>query len=616
MQNLTLRQKLWLPLALAWLGLLSLTVWNALQARDLQLQERRADLRNLVQMSISIAQGLDREVQAGKIDAQAARREAIARIGDLRYGGNGYVTIVDANSVMVMHPTIPTLDGKDMSAWKDAKGFELYKGIAAAGSSPAGSGYLEYWWPKPNETAPSAKLGYVQRYAPWGWDMIAGAYQDDISADFHSMLARSLGALLLLGAVVTLLTVATSRSILRALGADPAVLSAATARIAAGDLAHTPSVARASEGSVLASMARMQGSLVDLVGKVRGVADGIATGAREIATGNADLSARTEQQAASLQETAASMDELTSTVRQNAENAQQASALSVNASEIARRGSEVVGRVVGTIGEISDSSSRIADITGIIEGIAFQTNILALNAAVEAARAGEEGRGFAVVATEVRNLAQRSSTAAKEIKELIAASVQKVQDGSQLADEAGRTMGEVTQAVARVTDIVGEIAAASSEQSRGIEQIGTAVTQMDEVTQQNAALVEQAAAASKALEEQGSQLAQAISAFRTGHDDVQGAPVARSAAVIAPRAATAPRAAVVTKKATVAVASNRARTPAATMAAPPAAAPAKTKAEYKPAVKLASKQTVKPAPAPRVERTTAAAASSDEWETF
>ncbi len=305
-----------------------------------------------------------------------------------------------------------------------------------------------------------------------------------------------------------------TRSITRALGAEPSELSDITRRIAEGDLGTVAGAQAAPQGSVLASMSSMQTGLVQLIGQVRATADNIATGASQIAAGNVDLSSRTEEQAASLEETASSMEELTSTVRQNAENAQQASSLAANASEVATKGSDVVGQVVATMTEISESSTKIADITGLIEGIAFQTNILALNAAVEAARAGEQGRGFAVVATEVRSLAQRSSSAAKEIKELIGASVQKIHDGSSLAGEAGKTMTEVTQAVARVTDIMGEIAAASTEQSRGIEQVNQAITQMDEVTQQNAALVEEAAAASKSLEDQGRVLNEAIAFFR------------------------------------------------------------------------------------------------------
>jgi methyl-accepting chemotaxis protein len=265
---------------------------------------------------------------------------------------------------------------------------------------------------------------------------------------------------------------------------------------------------------LLSALREMTERLTAIVGRVRDSSTSIAGAARQIAAGNMDLSQRTEQQAASLQETASSMEELTSTVKQNADNAQQGSMLAANASTVAQKGSKVVDQVVNTMHDISDSSTRIADITGIIEGIAFQTNILALNAAVEAARAGEQGRGFAVVASEVRSLAQRSSSAAKEIKDLIANSVDKIRDGSALAGEAGKTMAEVTQAVARVTDIMSEIAAASTEQSRGIEQVNLAITQMDNVTQQNAALVEEAAAASRSMEDQGEQLNEAVAFFQ------------------------------------------------------------------------------------------------------
>ncbi len=278
---------------------------------------------------------------------------------------------------------------------------------------------------------------------------------------------------------------------------------------------------------LLEALDTMNTRLSGIVSRVREGSTGITMAVGEIAAGNVDLSARTEEQAAALQETAATMEEFTSTVRLNAENARQGSSLAANASDVALRGSGAVGRVVDTMNDLGERSSKIADITGIIEGIAFQTNILALNAAVEAARAGEQGRGFAVVASEVRSLAQRSSSAAKDIKELITSSVQTVQTGATLASEAGRTMSEVTQAVARVTDIMGEIAAASEEQSRGIEQINMAITQMDETTQQNAALVEQAAAASKSLEAQGRQLDETVAVFRVGPSVADGGAGAR-----------------------------------------------------------------------------------------
>jgi methyl-accepting chemotaxis protein len=258
----------------------------------------------------------------------------------------------------------------------------------------------------------------------------------------------------------------------------------------------------------------MQSGLATTVSDIASSADAIATASGEISMGNLDLSQRTEQQAMALERTASSMEQLTSTVRQNADNAKQASTLANNASEIAEKGGDVVSRVVATMNEINDSARSIGDIIGVIEGIAFQTNILALNAAVEAARAGEEGRGFSVVAAEVRNLAQRSAAAAKEIKGLISTSVERVSNGSTLAQDAGQTMDEVVKAVKRVTDIMGEISAASSEQSAGIEEINLAVTQMDSGTQQNAALVEQATAAARSLDDQARGLKQMVGKFR------------------------------------------------------------------------------------------------------
>ncbi|MBN3753307.1 HAMP domain-containing protein [Paraburkholderia sp. Tr-20389] len=285
--------------------------------------------------------------------------------------------------------------------------------------------------------------------------------------------------------------------------------------VARGDLTAVIHVDGKDELSqLLDALRNMNERLLDTVGRVRSSSESIATGSSEIAAGNTDLSQRTEEQAASLEETAASMEELTSTVKQNAENANQGNALAARASDTAARGGDVVSRVVDTMRDISNSSQQVAQIISVIEGIAFQTNILALNAAVEAARAGEQGRGFAVVAGEVRTLAQRSASAAKEIKDLIDESVNRVNSGTALVDEAGRTMGEIVQSVRQVSDLMGEISAASGEQHRGIEQVNVAISQMDEVTQQNAALVEEASAAAQSMASQASTLRELVSTFR------------------------------------------------------------------------------------------------------
>ncbi len=314
--------------------------------------------------------------------------------------------------------------------------------------------------------------------------------------------------------IAVILGIWITRSILRQLGGEPVYAAEVVKHVSEGDLTVVIETKANDQSSMLYSIKEMVGNLAQIVSNVRSTTDSITTASKEIASGNADLSQRSEEQASSLQETASSMEELTSTVRQNAENAKQANQLAHNTSDIAIKGGKVVDEVVETMASISASSRKIMDIISVIEGIAFQTNILALNAAVEAARAGEQGRGFAVVAGEVRNLAQRSAAAAKEITALIEASVDKVDSGTRQVDQAGATMTEIVLAVKRVTDIMSEISAASQEQGAGIEQVNQAITQMDEVTQQNAALVEEAAAAAEAMKEQASALYSAVSAFK------------------------------------------------------------------------------------------------------
>ncbi|MGF6571725.1 methyl-accepting chemotaxis protein [Paraburkholderia sp. GAS333] len=326
------------------------------------------------------------------------------------------------------------------------------------------------------------------------------------------VLVGSLVALAIAVAIVT--AVILTRSVLRQLGGEPSDAQQIAGEIAAGNLRVRIALADGDDRSLMASLEAMRARLTSIVTGIKSSAESISVAAGEIAQGNLDLSQRTEEQAASLEQTAASMEELTSTVKANTDNARQGSTLAHTASQTASAGGDVVHRVVSTMDDISSSSSKVAEIISVIEGIAFQTNILALNAAVEAARAGEQGRGFAVVAGEVRTLAQRSATAAKEIKDLIGTSVSHVRDGSALVQQAGQTMSEVVRSVQRVTDIMGEIASASVEQNTGIEQVNVAVTQMDEVTQQNAALVEQASAAAQAMADQAETLRVAVSIFK------------------------------------------------------------------------------------------------------
>ncbi|MFA8393603.1 methyl-accepting chemotaxis protein [Burkholderia ubonensis] len=442
-------------------------------------------------------------------------------------------------------------------------------------------------------------------------------------------------ALITAGIALSLVMVVAIRFALRGLIIQP-LEQAVThfERIAAGDLTEPVQVQSTNEiGRLFGGIRRMQDAVTAMVQSVHRGAESIDVGAREIATGNTDLSQRTEEQAASLQETASSMEQLTGTVRQNAENARQASQLAVNASDIATQGGEVVGQVVETMQDIATSSGKVVDIIGTIEGIAFQTNILALNAAVEAARAGEQGRGFAVVAGEVRSLAQRSATAAKEIKQLIGDSADKVQSGSELVARAGSTMDEIVQAVRRVTDIMGEISAASEEQSTGIEQVNRAVGQMDAVTQQNAALVEQAAAAAASLEEQTRQMKAVVAGWRVLGGIAHAAAPVRSAPPALPAARPAPQPAAVpalphaghsahahthepqpVKRAALA-AEPKASSGGASAAggyAPRVAKPAAAK----PAAPAAKPALVRPALSGEKPAPVAAGTSNDDWETF
>jgi methyl-accepting chemotaxis protein len=593
MKNLSLKAKLWLVLAVMWLGLLLLAGWSALNTRDTMMKEREAGLKNVVETAAGIVKGYADDVAAGRLSLADAQSQALQRVSTMRYGQDNYVFVFDSQPVVLMHPTSKDIVNKNVGERKDTDGKLYYVEMVKLGKLQQ-QGIVHYMGRLAGTTDTRAeKISQVNYFAPWDWFLVSGVFVNDVQAAFYDNLLRQLLIMFVIGVTVSATMLLIIRSVTRSLGGEPSYAAAIAARIAGGELDVTVMVDGKDKSSLLHAMRQMQQQLAAAITEIREGTHNIGASIKEISAGNSDLSARTEQQAASLQQTAASMEQLTATVRQNADNARQAGNLAQSASDIAAKGGEVVGQVVHTMQGITDSSRRIADIIGVIDGIAFQTNILALNAAVEAARAGEQGRGFAVVAAEVRNLAQRSAQAAKEIKELIGDSVDKVDGGSELVARAGQTMDEIVQAVKRVTDIMAEVTVASEEQSSGIEQVNQAVTQMDQVTQQNAALVEQVAAAAGSLEGQAQRLQDAVSVFHVAEQRRSSAPPA-----LAKRAEPAPGA----------------RPAPVKRSSPPVlktVVASKTRAGAGKPASVKVQQTPWKAPAVKL-----AASNADDWETF
>lgn len=491
------------------LPMLTLVGWMLKTEFDSSIQSRMNATRQHVEIAHGFLVWAHSQETSGQLSQTQAQELAKQVIGNLRYDHQEYFWINDVQQRMVMHPTSPQFNGKDMSTSKDPNGFALFQAFADTGRN-GGKGFVSYQWPRPGSQQPVDKVSYLQGFAPWGWVLGSGVYIDDLYSIFlHKLLIAGLG-----GLVSTVLAGYLFLSFYYVIDGGLKETRRHLHAMTSGDLTTSPLPWGKDEAAqLMIELHAMQDALRTMVLRVRRSSDDIVHSASEIASGAQDLSRRTEHTASNLEESAASMEEITSTVSYTTQHTQEAAKMAQHNAQVAGNGGQVMREVVQTMECIRQSSAQISDIISTIDGIAFQTNILALNAAVEAARAGEQGRGFAVVASEVRNLAGRSAAAAKEIKALIDSSVTQVSIGTDIVRKAGSTIEDIVQSSQQVNKLLNEVATGAHEQNQGIGQIGQAVQELDRMTQQNAALVEETAAAATAMQNQAQTLVSEVARF-------------------------------------------------------------------------------------------------------
>ena len=512
MKRLTFLQKLWIPLILSLLCIAAVATFGALQNRKTSLVERERGLRHAAEMAESIAARYGQLATSGKLSPDEAKQEALATLRSMHFGKDGYVVVIDPGMHAVMNPSKPEAEGKYMGDYRDEKGTYVYRQMVQAAQNPEG-GFVDYYTHRPGARAQIRKRSFIQLYAPWNWIFVSGEYLDDIDAAFWQTVWQTSLVVLLISAVLVGVVVLVNRSLIRVLGGSPEYAKTVVRATAGGDLSVVID-SRADEESLIGQIGLMQKRLRAVVSDIQRGAEHITHAMEEIAAGNADLSRRTEAQAVALAETSTSLAQFKTAVVDNSANAKTASHNATDALSTARQGNEAVTAVADTVKNIAASSAEVNEILGMIQNVSFQTNILALNAAVEAARAQEHGRGFAVVASEVRALAQRSSGASREIETIISKSDGHVREGAKLASAAGQHVERILDTVREVDGVLRDIAAASQEQSHGVEQIALALEQIDEATQHNASLVEESAAASAAVRDQTRKLLESVSSFR------------------------------------------------------------------------------------------------------